>query len=115
MLQGCGAKIDAHSEMERLEGRHATERGYMPPTLPTPDVLTVYGADWCWDCRLTKRHLDTAAVAYRYVDLEADRSAQSLLDASGYRAIPVVVTTDGQVLVEPSWRDLAAALGIAAA
>jgi len=38
-----------------------------------------------------------------------------LLEGVGYRAIPVVVTTDGTVLVEPSERELAAAIGIRAA
>lgn len=87
----------------------------MAPTLPTPDVLTVYGADWCWDCRMAQRWLDAAGVEYRYIDLEADESARMLLDSAGYRAIPVVVTAGGEILVEPSWPELAAAAGVAAA
>ena len=86
----------------------------MNSQLPTPDILTVYGADWCADCRYARRVLDTAGVQYRYVDLRADGSARALLDAAGLRAIPVVVTTDGRVLVEPSRRDLELAAGIAA-
>jgi len=50
-----------------------------------------------------------------YVDFGSDRAAQALLEGAGYRAIPVVVTTDGTVLVEPSERELAAAIGIRAA
>ncbi len=87
----------------------------MTNTLPTPDVLTVYGASWCWDCRNTRRYLASTDVAYRYVDLDTDRAAQALLDDAGYRAIPVVVTPDGTVLIEPSERELAAAIGIRAA
>lgn len=87
----------------------------MPPSLPTPNILTVYGASWCADCRNTRRYLDGAGVEYRYVDLGADRAAQTLLDDAGYRAIPVVVTTNGTVLIEPSERELAAAAGILAA
>ena len=87
----------------------------MTTTLPTPDVLTVYGASWCSDCHNTRRHLDDAGVEYRYVDLGLDRAAQALLDDAGYRAIPVVVTTTGTILVEPSERELAAAVGIRAA
>jgi hypothetical protein len=34
----------------------------MTKTLPTPDVLTVYGAGWCWDCRNTRRYLDSTSV-----------------------------------------------------
>ena len=87
----------------------------MTNDLPTPDVLTVYGAGWCWDCRNTRRYLDSTGAQYRYVDLQSDVAAQALLDRAGYRAIPVVVTTDGTVLVEPSERELAAAIGIRAA
>jgi mycoredoxin len=83
-------------------------------TLPTPDIVTVYGADWCGDCRRAKRFLDALAVPYRYVDLELDAVAQQLVDDAGYRAIPVIVTPAGHVLIEPSDEELAAALGIAA-
>ncbi len=87
----------------------------MTNTLPTPDVLTVYGASWCWDCRNTRRYLDSTGASYRYVDLQSDRAAQALLDRAGYRAIPVVVTTEGTVLIEPSERELAEAIEIRAA
>lgn len=78
--------------------------------LPTPDLLTVYGGDWCIDCRLTRRYLDANQIPYRYVDLGADRGAQAMIAAAGYRSIPIVVTTDGTVLIEPSDRDLEQAL-----
>ncbi len=83
--------------------------------LPLPDVLTVYGASWCGDCRRTQRYLDGAGVPYRYVDLRADPAAQRLLDEAGYRAIPVVLTVGGAVLIEPSDQELAAALAAEAA
>lgn len=87
----------------------------MTQTIPPPSVLTVYGADWCGDCHRTRRYLDWAGVAYRYVDLGDDPAAQHLLDEAGLRAIPVVVTTGGVVLVEPSDDELAAALAVEAA
>ena len=70
----------------------------MTHDLPTPDVLTVYGASWCSDCRNTRRYLDSTSVPYRYVDLGTDDAAQALLDRAGYRAIPVVITTGGKGL-----------------
>jgi glutaredoxin len=84
------------------------------PALPVPDVVTVYGADWCGDCRRAKRFLDATGTPYRYVDLELDAAAQQLVDDAGYRAIPVIVTPAGDVLIEPSDHELALALGIAA-
>jgi glutaredoxin len=82
--------------------------------LPVTDVVTVYGADWCADCRRTKRYLDATRTPYAWVDVEADPAAQALVAAAGYREIPVVVTPSGQVLVEPSNDELANALGSAA-
>lgn len=86
----------------------------MTKPLPIPELLTVYGASWCSDCRTTQRFLDREGIAYRYVDLGVDRAAQAMLDDAGYRAIPIVVTTTGTVLVEPSARELAIATGMTA-
>lgn len=82
--------------------------------LPTPQVVTVYGADWCVDCRRAKRYLDATGTPYRWVDLESDPVSQALVDAAGYRSIPVIVTPSGQVLVEPSNDELANSIGSAA-
>jgi mycoredoxin len=82
------------------------------PSIPTPDQLTVYGADWCGDCRRTRRFLDGAGIDYAYVDLTAEPGQRDVLEAAGYRAIPVVVTPDGHVMVEPSVWELEQRLGL---
>lgn len=82
--------------------------------LPVPDVVTVYGADWCVDCRRSRRYLEATGTPFRWVDLATDPAAEALLNAAGYRAIPVVVTPVGQVLVEPSNDELANVVGTAA-
>ena len=66
--------------------------------------LTVYGADWCPDCRRSKRLLDRLAVPYAYVDVDADAEAMAAMRAmnGGRRSIPVVVFPDGHHLTEPS-------------
>ena len=38
-------------------------------------TITMFGAEWCRDCRRTKAQLDDLGVEYTYVDLEADPSA----------------------------------------
>lgn len=83
----------------------------MTKSLPTPDILTVYGGSWCGDCRNATRYLDSLGVDYRYIDLGTDRAAQTLLDEAGYRSIPVIVTSSGDILVEPSDHELAAVVG----
>ena len=84
-----------------------------PAALPAVDRLTVYGADWCGDCRRTKRFLDQTGTPYAWVDTATDAGARAMLKEAGYLAIPVVLVPGGTVLVEPSNGELAAAIGTA--
>lgn len=69
--------------------------------------ITMYGADWCSDCRRSKKLLDDMNVDYDYVDLEADPTAADRAKAiSGRTNIPVVVFADGTHFVEPSDAEL---------
>ncbi len=83
-----------------------------PAALPIVERLTVYGADWCGDCRRTKQFLDQTATPYAWVDTAADTSARAMLKEAGYLAIPVVLVPGGVVLVEPSNDEMAAAIGV---
>ena len=77
----------------------------------TTDQITMFGADWCRDCRRTKAQLDGLGVAYRYIDLEADPEAADVArEISGRTNIPVVVYPDASHHVEPSNDDVAAKL-----
>ena len=64
----------------------------------------MYGADWCGDCRRSKRFLDENSVAYNYIDVETDTSAsEKVIEINGgMRSIPVIVFPDGTHLTEPS-------------
>ena len=66
--------------------------------------ITMYGADWCGDCRRSKRFLDSSSVDYKYVDVENDASAsEKVIEINGgKRSIPVIVFSDGSHLTEPS-------------
>jgi len=69
--------------------------------------IVMYGADWCVDCRRSKRVLDAAGVAYEYVDLVArPEAADEAYAVSGRKNIPVIVFPDGSHLVEPSDEEL---------
>jgi glutaredoxin-like protein len=75
--------------------------------------ITVYGADWCSDCRRSKALLDTEGVAYRWIDVDAEESAAAeALAISGRTSIPLVVFPDGAYLVEPSDEALKARLAV---
>lgn len=66
--------------------------------------LTVYGAQWCSDCRRSKRLLDTHNVQYTYIDLEAVPEAAEIVEKinNGMQSIPTILFPDGKIMVEPS-------------
>ncbi|MCO7203244.1 NrdH-redoxin [Microbacterium sp. CnD16-F] len=77
----------------------------------TSAQITMFGADWCRDCRRTKAQLDSLGVDYRYIDLEAEPDAADVArEISGRTNIPVVVYPDATHHVEPSNDDVAAKL-----
>lgn len=84
----------------------------MTPTSSTAPV-TVFGADWCGDCRRSKIVLDRLQVNYNYVDLETQphHYDEVLRRNGGRRSIPVVVFPDDSHLTEPSARELSERLG----
>ncbi|KQO63425.1 glutaredoxin family protein [Curtobacterium sp. Leaf261] len=85
----------------------------------TSETVTMFGADWCRDCRRSKALLDRLGVEYDYVDVEAVEDGASRAQAiSGRQNIPVVVLPNGTHFVEPSDAELQAELvssGIVAA
>jgi mycoredoxin len=75
-------------------------------------AITVYGTTWCRDCHLAKAVLKLNEVDYVWVDIDQEPSAvETVLRLNGgYRSVPTIVFPDGRVLVEPSRRELEAAL-----
>ena len=67
-------------------------------------MIEFYGADWCGDCRRSKRQLDELGVAYDYIDTEkTDGAVAKVLEYNqGAQSIPVIVFPDGTHLTEPS-------------
>ena len=64
----------------------------------------MYSADWCGDCRRSKRLLNELNVPYNIIDVDADESAaEKVIEINGgMRSIPVIVFDDGTHLTEPS-------------
>jgi glutaredoxin len=75
--------------------------------------VTYYGADWCSDCRRSKKLMDTMGVEYeeRNVEESADYTAEAEA-ISGLKNIPVILFEDGVHLVEPTDADLFAELKV---
>lgn len=85
--------------------------------LPALDVggcmtITMYGADWCGDCRRAKAYFAENGVPYTYVDLIERPEATDIVLArnEGKKSIPVIVFADDSHLTEPSNADLEAKL-----
>lgn len=79
--------------------------------MTSSSTITMFGAEWCGDCRRTKKQLDELGVAYQYVDLMADPEAADVArEISGRTNIPVVVYPDATHHVEPSNSDVEAKL-----
>ncbi|HEX7265432.1 MAG TPA: glutaredoxin domain-containing protein [Candidatus Dormibacteraeota bacterium] len=76
--------------------------------------LTVYTTTRCGDCTMTKAVLDSAGIDFEEIDIDHDAgAAATVLEINGgYRTVPTILLPDGRVLVEPTRRDLLAALGI---
>lgn len=73
-------------------------------------TITMYGADWCGDCRRAKAWFAANDVEYDYVDLveSPDETERVLERNNGVKKIPVIVFADDSHLVEPTNDDLAA-------
>ena len=73
------------------------------------DSITMYGADWCSDCRRSKKLLDGMGIDYEYIDVDAiEHAADEARAISGRTNIPVVAFPDGTYFVEPSDAELGA-------
>jgi len=67
-------------------------------------TITMYGADWCGDCRRAKDYFAEHGVPYDYVNLiEQPDAADIVLERNGGKqSIPVIVFADDSHLTEPS-------------
>jgi glutaredoxin len=73
--------------------------------------VTMYGADWCVDCRRSKALLNAEGVEFDMKDVaESAELAAEAESIAGRKNIPVIQFADGLVLVEPIDADLRVAL-----
>jgi thioredoxin reductase (NADPH) len=78
------------------------------------DLIKVYGAGWCPDCRRAKRFLGDQRIPFEWHDIEVDpdgvRTVQERND--GNDIIPTIIFPDGSHLSEPSNEELAEKIGL---
>ncbi len=76
--------------------------------------ITLYGTNWCSDCKRSKKFLGEQRVHYDYINIEEDTNGQAVVQKlqNGGMTIPTIVFEDGSVLIEPSNAELATKLGL---
>ena len=76
-------------------------------------TVTMYSTTWCGYCRRLKRQFDDAGIAYDEIDVDEPEHrhlGDRIIEASGgYRIVPTV-EVGGRLLVNPSLREVEAAL-----
>ena len=80
----------------------------------TEDVIRMYGAAWCTDCKRAKKFFGEHRVRYAFVDVDDDRDGLRVVEEAnqGKRIIPTIFFPDGSTLVEPTNAELATKLGL---
>jgi len=66
--------------------------------------IIVYGTEWCWDCRRSRRFLDDQKIPYQWINIDKDSQAERevIKINGGNRSVPTIIFPDGTILVEPS-------------
>ncbi len=72
-------------------------------------MITMYGAEWCGDCRRSTAQLKELGVEFNYINIEeVPGAADKVVEINGgAQSIPVIVFEDGTHLTEPSNPQLA--------
>src|SRR3954468_6301278 len=76
--------------------------------------ITLYGTNWCGDCKRAKQFFGEQRVHYDFVDVDADCDGMAHVAqvTSGKQVIPASPFGDGSTLIEPSNAQLAEKLGL---
>lgn len=78
------------------------------------EIIKIYGASWCPDCRRAKRFLGDQRVPFEWHDIEIDPDGPRIVQErnNGNDIIPTIVFPDGSHLAEPSNEELAEKIGL---
>lgn len=70
----------------------------------TEETITMYGTPACPMVPPVKSYLDSANIAYDYVNISEDTEARQKVELinNGFQSVPTLVFTDGSTLTEPS-------------
>lgn len=76
--------------------------------------IIMYSTTWCSDCYRAKHFFNEYGIAYQNIDIDRTPEAvETVMQLNGgFRSVPTIVFPDGEVLVEPSYRQLASKVGV---
>ena len=61
--------------------------------------ITIYGAEWCPPCHMTKNYLKDKKIAYDYINIDEDPAAgQAIAAKTGWTAIPIIQIGEEYIL-----------------
>ena len=70
-------------------------------------TITLYGADWCPDCKLAKTFFEKNHIVFEYINVEEEpEKVDEAEKLSGGKSIPVIVFPDNSFLIEPTEQEL---------
>lgn len=72
------------------------------------EKITIYGTDWCSDCRRAKQLMDAYDIEYDWTNIDEEPEFQKIVKDinNGRSIVPTIIFPDGSVLVEPSNSEL---------
>lgn len=78
------------------------------------ELIRVYGASWCPDCRRAKRFLGDQRIPFEWHDIETDPDGVRIVQErnNGNNVIPTIIFPDGSHLAEPTNEELADKIGL---
>ena len=73
-----------------------------------PSQIVMYATETFSDCRRAKNFFDTNGISYLKIGLEGNEEATKFVIQvnKGNRSVSTIIFPDGEVLVEPSWKEL---------
>jgi thioredoxin reductase (NADPH) len=76
--------------------------------------ITLYGTNWCSDCKRSKKFLGEQRVRYEFINIDEDQEGMDFVQKlqHGGQSIPTIVFADSSYLIEPTNAELAAKLGL---
>ncbi len=103
---GAGVGVGSGSMVQSYGIREAPRTYSLGMSDASFDKVTMFGADWCRDCRRSKALLDTlGSTTSTWTSRRPDRRRRAE-EISGRKNIPVVVLPNGKHFVEPSDAEL---------